>query len=75
MARRLRVLILAVAYLTAAAVVVGVIGVRFHFFTDTVAGAAVGLGTVCGLALILDLVPARARPSPGGMAPVAKRAR
>ena len=62
MARPLRVSILAVAYLTAVAVVVGVIGVRFHYFTDTVAGAAVGTGTVCGLALVLDLIPA-VRPS------------
>jgi len=60
--RPLRVLILAVAYLAAAAVVVGVIAVRFHYFTDTVAGAAVGIGTVCGLALVLDLIPA-VRPS------------
>jgi membrane-associated phospholipid phosphatase len=51
MARPLRVLILAVAYLACAAVVVGVIAVRYHYFTDTVAGAAVGIGTVCGLAL------------------------
>jgi len=58
----LRTLILVVAYLTALAVVVGVIAVRFHYFTDTVAGAAVGVGTVCGLALILDLIPA-VRPS------------
>ena len=58
----LRTLILAVAYLTALAVVVGVIAVRFHYFTDTVAGAAVGVGTVCGLALVLDLIPA-VRPS------------
>ena len=62
MTRPLRVLILAVAYLAAVAVVVGVIGVRFHYFTDTVAGAAVGTGTVCGLALVLDLIPA-VRPS------------
>jgi len=60
--RWLRILILAVVYLAAVAVVIGVIGVRFHYFTDTVAGAAVGLGTVCGLALVLDLIPA-ARPS------------
>ena len=60
--RWLRILILAVVDLAAVAVVIGVIGVRFHYFTDTVAGAAVGLGTVCGLALVLDLIPA-ARPS------------
>jgi membrane-associated phospholipid phosphatase len=74
MARPLRVLILAVAYLAAAAVVVGMIAVRFHYFSDTVAGAAVGTGTVCGLALILDVVQLR---SVGArwMAPVAKRTR
>lgn len=32
---------------------------RFHYFTDTVAGVAVGTGTVCGLALILDVGAAR----------------
>jgi membrane-associated phospholipid phosphatase len=74
MPRWLRILILAVAYLTAVAVVIGVIAVRFHYFTDTVAGAAVGIGTVCGLALVLDLV----QPGSAGarwMAPVAKRTR
>jgi membrane-associated phospholipid phosphatase len=53
--RPLRVLILAVAYLAGLAVVIGVIGLRYHYLTDTVAGAAVGTGTVCGLALALDL--------------------
>ena len=62
MPRWLRILILAVAYLTAVSVVIGVIAVRFHYFTDTVAGAAVGIGTVCALALVLDLIPA-VRPS------------
>jgi membrane-associated phospholipid phosphatase len=68
MPRWLRIVILAVAYLAAVAVVVGVIAVRFHYFTDTVAGAAVGIGTVCGLALVLDLIPA-VRPSriPAGL--------
>jgi membrane-associated phospholipid phosphatase len=55
--RWLRIVILAVAYLTAMVVVIGVIAVRFHYFTDTVAGAAVGIGTVCALALVLDLIP------------------
>jgi membrane-associated phospholipid phosphatase len=41
-------------------VAAGVIGLRWHYFTDTLAGAAVGTGTVCGLALLLD-VPARLR--------------
>jgi membrane-associated phospholipid phosphatase len=45
----------------AAGVVVAItlIGMRWHYFTDTVAGAAVGVGTVCGLALMLDLPTAR----------------
>jgi undecaprenyl-diphosphatase len=64
MAPAVRTLILAVVYLAAAAVVVGVVAVRFHYFTDTVAGAAVGTGTVCGLALVLGVSrPRRTGPS------------
>jgi membrane-associated phospholipid phosphatase len=55
----LRVLIAAAACLLGAVVAVAVIGLRWHYFTDTVAGAAVGIGAVCGLALILDLPTAR----------------
>jgi uncharacterized membrane protein len=33
----------------------GVIGLRWHYFTDTVAGVAVGTGTVLALALLIDL--------------------
>ena len=85
MARPLRVLILAAAYLAAVAVVVGVIAVRFHYLTDTVAGAAIGTGTVCGLALVLERRPAplgrrqvggagrEAGPVGGGAEPVAFR--
>ncbi len=58
-ARRLRVLIPAAACVLGGVVAIGVIGLRWHYFTDTVAGAAVGIGTVCGLALILDLPFAR----------------
>jgi membrane-associated phospholipid phosphatase len=36
-------------------ILLSLIGVRFHYFTDTVGGAALGIGTVCGLALVLDL--------------------
>ena len=36
-------------------VAIGVIALRWHYFTDTVAGAAVGIGAVCGLAFLLDL--------------------
>jgi membrane-associated phospholipid phosphatase len=54
-----RVLIPAAACVLGAIVAIAVIGLRWHYFTDTVAGAAVGIGTVCGLALILDLPAAR----------------
>jgi membrane-associated phospholipid phosphatase len=55
----LRVLITGAAFVLGAAVAVGVIGLHWHYFTDTVAGAAVGIGTVCGLALLLDLSAVR----------------
>jgi len=52
--RRARVLILVVAYAVVLGVALGLIGLRWHYFTDTVGGAAVGIGTVGGLALMLD---------------------
>lgn len=55
----LRVLIVGAACVLGGVVAIGVIGLRWHYFTDTVAGAAVGIGTVCGLALLLDLPAAR----------------
>jgi membrane-associated phospholipid phosphatase len=55
----LRVLIPAAAFVAGVVVAIGLIGLRFHYFTDTVAGAAVGIGTVCGLALLLDLPSTR----------------
>lgn len=55
----LRVLVTAAAYLVACVVAIALIGLRFHYFTDTVAGAALGIGTVCGLALLLDLSAVR----------------
>ena len=54
-AKAVRMAIPAAAYAVGCVVAVAVIGLRWHYFTDTVAGAAVGIGTVCGLALILDL--------------------
>ena len=53
--RALRAAVVAAACLMTVIVVLGVIGLRWHYFTDTVAGAAVGVGTVLGLALLLDL--------------------
>jgi undecaprenyl-diphosphatase len=55
----LRVLIPAVACAAGVVTAIGLIALRFHYFTDTVAGAAVGIGTVCGLALLLDLPSTR----------------
>jgi undecaprenyl-diphosphatase len=60
-ARALRVLIAGAACVLGGVVAIGVIGLQFHYFTDTVAGAAVGIGTVCGLAFLIDL-PAIRRP-------------
>lgn len=52
---RMRLLIAFTAFLTAAAVAFGVIGAHMHHFSDAVAGAAVGIGTVLLTALLLDL--------------------
>ena len=70
----LRVLLPAAACVVGVVVAVAVIGLRWHYFTDTVAGAALGIGTVCGLALILDLpVPGRWLRQPGRWRPTARR--
>jgi len=63
----LRVLIPVAVCVLGVVVAIGVIGLRWHYFTDTVAGAAVGTGTVCGLALLLDLPVVRRwfYPQPG----------
>jgi membrane-associated phospholipid phosphatase len=57
--RPLRVLLVAVGCVVSALLAMAVIALRWHYFTDTVAGAAVGVGTVCALALILDLALSR----------------
>jgi membrane-associated phospholipid phosphatase len=68
--RAVRVAVVAAACLITVVVVIGVIGLRFHYFTDTVAGAAAGVGTVLGLALLLDLAAdAFARPGTGSPGP------
>jgi membrane-associated phospholipid phosphatase len=63
-----RLLLVLAAVLVAATVAVAVVVLRYHYFTDTVAGAAVGIGTVLLIALLLD----RAGP---GAAPWRRRAR
>ena len=73
-ARVLRVLIPVAACVLGVVVAIAVIGLRWHYFTDTVAGAAVGIGTVCGLALILDLpAPRRWLTQAGRRLPTARR--
>lgn len=49
-----RILGLALPLAVTAVVALAIIALRWHYFTDTVAGAAVGLGTVCAVALVLD---------------------
>jgi membrane-associated phospholipid phosphatase len=55
------VVLLAITVIT----VLGVIGLRWHYFTDTVGGAAVAIGTVCALALALDWIASRLSPARG----------
>ena len=47
---------------------VAVIGLRWHYFTDTVGGVALGTGTVLTLAFLIDLVPGVMRPRGSGTA-------
>jgi hypothetical protein len=47
---------LAVLLLLVLSTVIGVIGLSWHYFTDTIGGAAVAVGTVCGLCLLIDAV-------------------
>jgi len=54
-----RMLTSAAACVVGLVVGIAVIGLRYHNFSDAVAGAAVGIGTVCGLALLLDLPAVR----------------
>jgi membrane-associated phospholipid phosphatase len=54
--RRLRLVLACIAFLVAGATAVGVIGAQMHHFSDTIGGAAVGLGTVLATALVLDLL-------------------
>ncbi len=53
--RWVRVALVTAACLITAMVAMGVIAIRFHYFTDTVAGAAVGVGTALALAFLIDL--------------------
>jgi undecaprenyl-diphosphatase len=57
--RPVRLLILIAAGLVACGVAVAVVALRWHYFSDTLGGAATGAGTVCALALLLDLPAVR----------------
>lgn len=50
-----RILLPALAWVVTAVVAVAVISLRWHYVTDTLAGAAVGTGTAAFLALLIDL--------------------
>ena len=56
-----RLLLVAGAVLVAAVVPVAMVALGFHYFTDTVAGTAVGTGTVLLTALLIDRVRPAAR--------------
>jgi undecaprenyl-diphosphatase len=56
--RTLRVLLVLGALAVGLIVAVAVIALEWHYFTDTIGGAAVAVGVVCGLAMILDLLTA-----------------
>jgi membrane-associated phospholipid phosphatase len=58
--RRIRITIVAVAVLIGCLVIVSLIAIQFHYFTDTVGGICVSTGLVVGVALLLDLPAARA---------------
>ncbi len=70
----LREFLAVAAALTAAGVAVAVVALDFHYFTDTVAGAAVGTGVVLATALLLDrLIPSRSPDRPAAVPPEAAR--
>jgi len=50
-----RIGVVAVAVIVSCAVGFAMIGLDFHYFTDTIGGAAVGTGVVLGTAFLLDL--------------------
>jgi membrane-associated phospholipid phosphatase len=57
----LRVLIALIAFLAACWIAVAVIGLGYHYFTDTVGGAAVGAAVVLGTAFLIDRLSSSGR--------------
>lgn len=58
-----RIAIISVMTFVGCAVAVAVIGLNYHYFTDTVAGAAVGIAVTIATAFVLDLAGVRDRVS------------
>lgn len=54
-----RLILALIAWLLATAVAAAMVAIGAHYFTDAVAGAAVGIGVVLACALTLDLVASR----------------
>ena len=52
--RKVRLVLVVAAYLIASATATAMIAMGFHYFTDTVGGAAVAIGTVLATALTID---------------------
>ena len=63
MSRAVRLAVAVIAFVVASAVAIAMIALGFHYFTDAVAGAAVGTGAVLATALVIDLVMSRWRRS------------
>jgi membrane-associated phospholipid phosphatase len=63
--RAVRLLLVAGAVLVAAAVPMAMVALGYHYFTDIVAGAAVGIGTVLLITLLIDLARPAAQAAPG----------
>jgi len=62
--RAARIALVAVACAVTALVAAGVIGLRWHYFTDTIGGVALGTGTALALAFLIDLAPRVMRSRP-----------
>ena len=54
--RAVRLVAAVIAFAVASVVAAAMIALGFHYFTDAIGGAAVGIGTVLATALVIDLV-------------------
>ena len=68
---RVRLLLVFVAFLLAAAVAAAMVANQAHTLTDAVGGAAVGTGVVLGCALTLDALGSLLQPGPAAQRPPA----